>query len=72
MAGINSLITTAYPELASQPELLQLIWKDLADGGLTNGAQLGVTMTIAGVFESKTTSLGARFLKFITAPPQTN
>ncbi len=70
MGGLFHLISTVFPELRSQKELLELIWQDLSNSGLLSGGGMNVTMTGSGLVQKRTTELGDQFLRFI-ADPQT-
>ena len=62
--SIFAALQAALPELASSP-LLETAESDLAARGLINPG-LRVLMTGASVFESRTTPMGDRFLRFIS------
>lgn len=49
-------------------EWWNLLDGDLRDAGLTNHGGLNTTMTGSGMYQSVTTPLGKRFLRFVSAP----
>ena len=56
-------------DLRGQRDIYEQIVRDLqADGLMGQGQFLNVTMTGAGMLESRTTARGKRFIGFITAP----
>jgi len=66
-APIHAL-QTAFPELRSYSELVNQMVKDLHNRGLFGSDSLGGTMTEQGIFASRTTEIGNRFLRFISKP----
>ena len=60
----------AYPELRSYSDLLSQMVKDLYSRGLFGVESLGGTMTKQGIFASRTTDMGNRFLRFISRPKE--
>ncbi len=67
-AGLNSVVTDAYPELKGQGELVNIIWADLKRAGLHNSGELGAIMTGNGLLAQRTTDIGKKFLKYIQEP----
>ncbi|MDQ1150490.1 hypothetical protein [Sphingobacterium zeae] len=65
MGGLSSVLKEAYPEIASEGELVKLIWKKLYDAGFHNSAELSTMMSGDGMLSSRTTRLGKEFLEFI-------
>lgn len=61
------LVEQAYPELTSQKELANQIWRDLRSAGLVTTDSLGGTMTWNGILSKRTADLGDRFLAFLRA-----
>lgn len=64
-AGLNAVVTEAYPELKGQSELVNIIWGDLRRAGLHNSGDLGAMMTASGLLSQRTTEMGRQFLRFI-------
>lgn len=64
-AGLNAVVTEAYPELKGQSELVNIIWGDLRRVGLHNSGDLGAMMTASGLLSQRTTEMGRQFLRFI-------
>ncbi len=68
MGGITAVIESAYPELQGQQELYRLVWQDLFRNGLLNTDGLGTTMTGSGMLAKRTTTIGDKFVEFISEP----
>ncbi|ENM5740380.1 hypothetical protein AB1F87_004005 [Vibrio mimicus] len=68
MGSISSVIESAYPELGKQPELCQLVWKDLYLNGLLDTDNFNTTMSAAGMLAKRTTQFGDEFINFISCP----
>jgi hypothetical protein len=66
--SLSQLLTAAYPELANERELYDLIGKDLYGNGLMGTDGFHGMMTGSGVYNKRTTSLGDQFLAFISQP----
>lgn len=66
--SLSQLLTAAYPELANERELYDLIGKDLYGKGLMGIDGFHGTMTGRGAYEKRTTVLGEQFLAFISEP----
>ncbi len=66
--SLSQLLTAAYPELANERELYDLIGKDLYGKGLMGIDGFHGTMTGRGAYEKRTTVLGEQFLEFISEP----
>lgn len=66
MGGLSSVLKEAYPEIAGDTELRNLIWKDLHDAGLHNSSELNTMMSGDGMMSTRTTRLGKEFLTFIS------
>lgn len=66
--SLSQLLTAAYPELANERELCDLIGKDLYGKGLLGTESFHGMMTGRGVYEKRTTNLGDQFLAFIAEP----
>ena len=58
----------AFLELRGNRAFYDQVIKDLYSRGLLGIESLHVTMTGQGIFESRTTDIGNRFLRFITSP----
>jgi hypothetical protein len=69
LSGSSSqVLEFAYPEMAVNKELYLKLFNDLATMGLAN-IPTGM-MTASGSLESRTTSLGKQFLRFIAFPSE--
>jgi hypothetical protein len=66
--GFSHIIESAFPELHGRRDFYDQLGKDLAYRGLANTDHLHVMSTGQGLLQKKTTSMGDRFLKFITSP----
>lgn len=65
MGGPSTVLEHTFPELKDNRELYDQIVKDLYSRGLMNIDQLHTTMTENGMFSSRTTELGNKFIDFI-------
>ena len=61
-----SILKFAYPTLAGQDELVDLIWNDLHNAGLHNTSGLKTMMSGDGTLAERTTELGKEFIEFIS------
>ena len=68
MGGITAVIESAYPELRGQQDLYRLVWQELYRNGLFNTDGLGTTMTVNGMLSKRTTTIGDKFVAFISTP----
>jgi len=66
MGSMFSILKSAYPSLAGQDELVDLIWNDLHSAGLHNSSGLKTIMSGDGTLAERTTELGKEFIKFIS------
>jgi len=66
MGSMFSILKLAYPSLAGQDELVDLIWSDLHNAGLHNSSGLKTMMTNDGIYAERTTELGKEFIRFIS------
>lgn len=66
--SLSQLLTAAYPELANERELYDLIGKDLYGKGLLGIDGFHAMMSGRGAYEKRTTGLGDQFLSFISDP----
>jgi len=66
--GLPDGLYAAYPELRTHGALVEQLIEDLKNRGLLNITSLKATMTGHGIFETRTSGLGSRFLEFITSP----
>jgi len=64
-AGLNSIVTDAYPELKGHGDLVNIIWADLKRAGLHNSGELGAVMKGSGLLQQRTTEMGKKFLNYI-------
>lgn len=67
MGSPAQVLFTVYPELRSNEPFVDKIVKELYNDGLMSTENLRCTMTGGGMVASKTTALGNRFIRFITA-----
>src|SRR5690554_3700290 len=66
MGNMFSVLKSAYPSLAGQDELVDLIWNDLHNAGLHNTSGLKTMMSGDGALAERTTELGKEFIQFIS------
>tara|TARA_R110002124_G_scaffold60757_1_gene166539 strand:- start:8513 stop:9196 length:684 start_codon:yes stop_codon:yes gene_type:complete len=66
MGSISSMLKDAFPELKSQDELVDIIWKDLENVGFHKTGSVKSTMSGDGVLSERTTEFGKEFLEFIS------
>lgn len=66
--GLPDGLYAAFPDLRKQGVLVEQLIEDLKSSGLLTLTSLKTTMTGHGIFETRTTDLGNRFLKYITSP----
>lgn len=66
MGSMFSVLKSAYPSLAGQDELVDLIWNDLHNAGLHNTSGLKTMMSGDGALAERTTELGKEFIQFIS------
>jgi hypothetical protein len=66
MGSMFSILKSAYPALAGQDELVDLIWNDLHNAGLHNTSGLKTMMSGDGTLAERTTELGKEFIEFIS------
>lgn len=66
MGGQAQILEKALPELAGRRDWYDLLHSDLAAAQLINSGGLHVTMSTAGLYQSRTTELGQRFLAFVS------
>ena len=63
--GLKIILEIAFPELKGRSDFYNLIWEDLARGGLHNTSSLGGMITSIGLMQNRTSEFGKRFLAFI-------
>lgn len=68
MGGQGYLLEQAHPPFAGQREWYDLLHADLSAAGLINSGGLATTMSTGGLYQARTTALGARFLAFVGNP----
>lgn len=69
MGGVATVIEHCLPDLQGQRDTYEQVVRDLqAEGLMSQGQFLHITMTGNGMIQSRTTDRGKRFIKFITAP----
>lgn len=68
MGSPSTILEKAFPELANKREWYDIFTKDLFTHGLMSTDSLHTSMTENGMFASRTTDMGKKFLQFITSP----
>jgi len=66
--SISSVLELAIPELEGKRDTYDQVVKDLFSRGLIGTGSLHALTTPAGIFASRTTDFGKRFIKFVTSP----
>jgi hypothetical protein len=69
--GLSHVLELVYPELKGQRQFYDSIWRELYQRSLVNSDTLHVTVTASGLAQRRTTSLGDKFLSFVTMPAGT-
>ena len=64
-AGLGTLLEARFDELNGQREFYDQIWRRLYSDGMSRTESLHVMMTGRGIYESRVTSRGMRFLSMI-------
>lgn len=64
----STILELTFKELQGKQETYDLFVKDLFSRGLLSTDSLHISMTEAGMFAQRTTTLGQQFLSFITSP----
>ena len=69
MGGVSAVLEHCLSDLRGQRDTYEQIVRDLqAEGLVSQGQFINVTMTGNGMVQSRTTDRGKRFIRFITAP----
>lgn len=69
MGGVSAVIEYCLSDLRGKRDVYEQIVRDLqADGLVSQGQFLNMTMSGTGMIESRTTARGQRFIDFITEP----
>ena len=71
-SSLSSILANAFPELGKDRTLYDQIWNDLYSRGLVNTEGLHTMMTPQGAMARRVTEFGAKFIRFIKAPPPSN
>ena len=71
MGSPSIILEASFKELVGRRELYDLFVKDLYSKGLMNSDSLHTMMSENGIFASRTTDIGNKFIKFITSPLDT-
>ena len=66
MGSMLGVLKTAFPSLAGQDELVDVIWNDLHNAGFHQSTGLKTTMTGDGTLAERTSKLGKEFIYFIS------
>jgi len=64
--SLSNFLFEAYPELKDQSEIFNLIWNDLKMAGFHGTGDPGTIMSGEGALSKRTSSLGKKFLDFIS------
>jgi hypothetical protein len=65
--GMNTVVESAFPELRGHSAFYGQLFRDLqARGLIQNGQLLGVTMSLQGLLNPRTTDFGNTFLEYIS------
>jgi len=64
--SLSNVLFDAFPELKQQNEMVNVIWNNLRNAGLHSTGDLNAIMTGDGTLSGRTTSLGKKFLDFIS------
>lgn len=64
--SLSNVIFDAFPELKQQNDMVNIIWNDLRTAGLHSTGDLNTIMSGGGMLSGRTTSLGKKFLKYIS------
>ncbi len=69
MGDVSTVVEHCLPELRGRQETYEQVIRDLqVDGLLAQGQFLNMTMTGGGMIQSRSTSRGKEFMRFISAP----
>lgn len=71
-SSLSRILANAFPELGKDRVLYDQIWSDLYSRGLVAPEGLHAMMTPQGAMAGRVTEFGAKFIKFIKAPPSSN
>jgi len=63
--GITDGLYAYYPDLCNKNEFVSIIFRDLHKNGIGTTENIGGTMTPQGIYASRLTEYGKRFLKYI-------
>jgi len=66
IGSLSNVLFEAYPELNDQNDMVSVIWNDLRTAGLHGTGDLNAIMSEDGTLSSRTTSLGKKFLDYIS------
>jgi hypothetical protein len=66
--SLRALLEDAYPELRGRRDTYDQFWADLRARGLVTTDHLHTMMTGGGLFHRRATTLGERFIKFVSSP----
>ena len=64
--SLSNVLFDAFPELKQQNDMVNIIWNDLRTAGLHSTGDLNAIMSGGGTLSGRTTSLGKKFLDFIS------
>lgn len=64
--SLSNVLFEAYPELKGQNDMVGVIWNDLRNAGLHATGDLNSIMSGDGTLSGRTTSLGKKFLDYIS------
>lgn len=66
MGNLTQVITACFPELRDHKELYSKAFKDLYSNGLLNTESVSGSMTGSGLLQQRTSTLGRKFVNFIS------
>jgi hypothetical protein len=66
MGSMFSVLISAFPSLAGQDELVDVIWNDLHDAGFHQSSGLKTMMSGDGTLAERTSQLGKEFIHYIS------
>ena len=66
MGSTKSLLYEAFPNLCDNEQIVDIILKELQNDGMLLNCNFNATMTERGMLDSRTSELGAQFIKFLS------
>jgi hypothetical protein len=68
LGSMQTLITGVYPDIKEHKEFYELIYSELMASGLIVSGPISISINAEAMFQRRSTTMGARFLKFISSP----